>query len=417
MIAPLHKPAVVLVFILACAAITACPNTSSENPAPRREEPDTVVPQTPLVETSGLHLIYTVNDPRSATFRASRSAHVLIAEPDGSRREVLFTFPGFIFHTVPSPLGGEIAFVGSTIGEERTEQRHLFLYDVDGGFYTDVSASGFYTRAVQTAPIFTPDGRWVIFLSKRSSESGIFNIFRCEVASGRTTGLYTDPVEDVPLGIMPDGNRCIAVRRVPNAPSSLEYISVDVDSGTDEVLFRFNNVTKVGPAHPDNTGSTIYCDIRPAEEDPGNPMAVPSRQVLAVSPETDERTLLLDPDTVTYLYQVFTGEDGTERLLLRRQEAIEGEDTPMSRIAVAASDGSGFSYLTDTSARSYLLPPPSNIPPLSPDYSLLFFYRQDPVFEHEDIWVMNIDGTGAVNISNTAGYNEGSAGWIVIPES
>jgi len=413
----LRKSALSLLLVLACLILAACPDNPPENPPSNGQESEPVIEQIPLAESPGLHLLYTVNDPRSVAFGSTRAAHVLIAEPDGSRREVLFSFPGFVFHTVPSPTGEKIAFVAAVRGQDGREERHLFLYDIDGQTYMDVSAPGFYSRDVQTAPIFTPDGRNVIFISKRSPETGIFNIFKCEVESGRVGGLYTDPVEDVPLSMMPDGIHCIVVRRVQDTPSSLEYISIDVNTGTHEILFRFNNVTKVGPPHSSPDGSRIYCDIKPSEENQANPFAVPSRQVLSVDPASRTRTVLLDPNTVTYLYQVFIAEDGTEKLLLRRQEAIEGEDTPMSRIAVTAADGSGFTYLTDTAARSYLLPPPSNIPPISPDYSLLFFYRQDPVFEHEDIWVMNIDGTNPVNISNTAGYNEGSAGWIVIPEA
>lgn len=413
----LRKSTFSILIILACLILSACPDNPPDNVSQNGQESEPVIEQTPLFETPGLHLLYTVNDPRSVAFGSSRAAHILIAEPDGSRREVLFAFPGFVFHTVPSPTGDKIAFVAAVRGQDGREERHLFLYDIAGQSYVDVSAPGFYSRDVQTAPIFTSDGRNVIFISKRSPETGIFNIFKCEADSGRVGGLYTEPVEDVPLGILPDGIHCIAVRRVQNTPSSLEYISIDVNTGASEVLIRFDNVTKVGPPHPSPDGSRIYCDIKPSEENPSNPFAAPSRQVLSVDPVSGERTILLDPNTVTYLYQLFTTEDGTEQLLLRRQETIEGEDTPMSRIAVTAADGSGFTYLTDTSARSYLLPPPSNIPPISPDFSLLFFYRQDPVFEHEDIWVMNIDGSDPVNISNTAGYNEGSAGWIVIPEA
>jgi hypothetical protein len=411
-----RKTALSLLLILTCLAITACPNSQSTGSTPP-DEPEPAVEHIPLFETPGLHLIYTVNDPRSTTFNASTSAHVLIAEPDGSRREVLFTFPGFIFHTVPSPTGTKIAFVAVVPAPDGSEERHVFIYDIDGQSYIDVSAPGFYSRDVQTAPIFTPDGQYVIFISKRSSESGIFNIFRCDVESGRAGGLYTDPVEDTPLGMMPDGIHCIAVRRVQNTPSSLEYISIDVNTGASESLFRFSNVTKVGPAHPAPDGSRIYCDIKPSEENPSNPFAMPSRQVLSVDLSSGDRSVLLNPNSVTYLYQVFVAEDGSEKLLLRRQESIEGEETPMSRIAVSNTDGSEFTYLTDTSSRCYLLDPPSNIPPVSPDFSLIFFYRKDPLWKHEDIWVMNIDGTDPVNISNTAGYVEGSAGWIIIPEA
>jgi hypothetical protein len=138
---------------------------------------------------------------------------------------------------------------------------------------------------------------------------------------------------------------------------------------------------------------------------------------MSIDLETGLKRVLFDPTKVTYVYQVFPDSNGDLRFLLRRQEEISEEETPMSRIATARVDGSDFQYLTGTDARCYLLAPPTNIPPLSPDHSLLFYYRQDPVFHNEDIWVMKPDGTESVNISNTAGYPEGSAGWIVIPQS
>jgi hypothetical protein len=176
-------------------------------------------------------------------------------------------------------------------------------------------------------------------------------------------------------------------------------------------LHRFRNVTKIGPAFFDPAGQRIFCDVKPTAG------GIRSRELISVNLSTGEATTLLDPNSVTYVYQVYPGMDGSLRLMLRRQEALAEEETPMSRLATAKEDGSDFKYLTGTEARSYLLTPPSNIPPLCPDYSLLFYYRQDPMFKNEDIWVMKPDGTDPINISNTAGYAEGSAGWLVVPEA
>jgi len=411
---PLTRSFALCAAMLLATLLLACPQRHA--PDSPLEQNAASVPRIPLAKTPGLHLVYAVNDPRSVTFGVARSAHVLIAKPDGSRREILFDYSGFIFHAVPSPAGTHIAVVGSVWGESGQDERHLLLYDLASGSLTDVSATGFYSRAVQTPPIFTPDGNWVIFLSRWSVESGEFNIFECEVSSGQIRGLYTDPVEDVPLTMMPDGRRCIAVRRDPEAISVFEYISVDIETGAVTVLHRFENVTKVGPAHIDADENVIYCDIKTSEEGVGPFGGARSREVLSINLDDGTVRSLMEPFTVTYVYQTFTDADSHRRLLLRRQEDIEGEDTPMSRIALSSTDGADFQYLTDTSARSFLLRPPTNIPPIAPDNSLLFFYRQDPAFDFQDIWVMKLDGSDAVNISNTASRNEGSAGWIIIPE-
>lgn len=361
-----------------------------------------------------MYLVYTVNDPRGGA-APGRVANVLIADPRGNRKEVLFRYHGFIFHLVPSPKGDKIAFVGSGLRFDKREARDVFLYDIKSNRYSNISEAGNFSRAVKGAPIFTPDGKILLFLSQSMIGEGQFNVFKYELESGKLGGLYTDPLEDIPLTLMPDGKHCVAVRRIPEAFSSFEYLSINIATGQAKSIYRFDYVTKVGPAFFDPSSSTIYCDRKPI--DPGSILTVGirSRETVAIDLESGKEKVLFDPSKVTYVYQIFTAKDGDSWLLLRRQEEIESEETPMSRICIARIDGSDFKYLTGTEARSYLLPPPSNIPPISPDNSLLFFYRQDPIFLNEDIWVMEPDGKNPVNISNTAGYPEGSAGWIVIP--
>jgi hypothetical protein len=406
-----HNILIVSLVVVVVAMIAIAPGCRPDKPV-GKPETETQAKQKPLVSTSGMYLVYTVNDPRDNP-TTDRSAHVLIADPRTQRREILFQFPGFIFHICPSPDGKHVAFVGSAWGTDGGEVRDLFLYDLDAKSYRDVSSAGHFSRAVKTAPIFSPDGTVVLFLSQWTVGSGEFNIFKCQVDSGKMGGLYTQPVEDTPLTIMPDGLHCVAVRRVPNTMGKFEYISVDIETGKAEVLHRFDSVTKVGPAFFDFSGSTVYCDLKPAEAGSLSGSGVRSRSLVSINLVDGRVTDLLDPSAVSYVYQIFRDATG-QHMLIRRQEAQYVDETPMSFIAVANIDGSDLKYLTTKDARCYLLPPPSNIPPLSPDGSLIFYYRQDPVFKNEDIWVMKPDGTEPVNISNTAGYPEGSAGWMII---
>ena len=399
-----------ILFLNSCLTSEVRGDREIENTSSPPEE------QAPLRDIPGLHLLYTVNDRFADTMTTDVTARVLIAEPDGSRREILFEFPGHIIHLTPSPSGTKVGFIGSARGEDGENERHLFIYDIKSGEYWDASLSGQYSRAVQFGLIFTPDGKYVLFLSRWSMNSGDYNVFRCDVEAGVTTGLYTQAVEEVPLTMMPDGLSCIAVRRLRNVAGVLDYIKINVETGATELLFSFEDVTKIGPAHMDDTGTLLFCDIKKWEGASASDMGSHSRDVVSVDLTDGTISYLLEPNTVTYVYQVYRDSEGELSLLLRRQEVIEGEETPLSRIAVCRVDGSDFRYLTDTSARAYLYgPPPKNVSHLNPDNSLLFFYRQDPLFEHEDIWVMKPDGTDAVNVSDTAGFTEGSAGWIVIP--
>ena len=405
---------IILLIVYLASALSGCPSSSGKG-ADGTGTPQPVS-ELPVFKIPGLHLVYTVNNPRSDTEGNPDNSHVLIAEPDGSRREVLFNFSGFIFHTVPSPIGTHIAFVANVPKSGGTDERHIFIYNIATGDYRDVSEGGYYTRLVTTAPMFNADGSSVLFISRRAEDYPLFNIFKCDIATGRTGGLYTQSVEDVPLELMNGGQECVAVRKVPDAVSAQELIAINIETGAERALYRFDNVTKVGPACVSRDGNRIFCDVKPTDEGTSMGTGARSREVWSIDLQTGKAVRLLDPMTVTYVYQDYIDPDGNERLLLRRQEDTEGEDTPLSRIATCLTDGSDFTYLTDTSARAYLFgPPPKNTKHVSPDNRLLFYYKQDPVFKHEDIWVMKPDGTDPINISNTAGYGEGSAGWIEIP--
>ncbi|MCX6646005.1 MAG: hypothetical protein NTY09_06575, partial [bacterium] len=312
---------------------------------------------TPLRDIPGLHLLYTVNDRFASTVDVAPTARVLIAEPDGSRREILFEFPGHILHITPSPSGDMVAFVGSAVGDADQNERHLFIYDIKAGTYMDASLTGLYSRAVQAGPIFSLDGKYVLFYSRWSVDAGEYNIFKCDVETGVTSGLYTESVEDVPLTMMPDGASCIAVRRPRSTTGVLEYIKVDINTGAAELLHRFENVTKIGPAHVDDTGTTMFCDIKIWNSNSSTDIGSNSRDVVSVNLADGVVTNLLEENTVTYVYQVFWDSNGNLSLLLRRQEVFEGEETPISRIAVCKADGSDFRYLTETSARAYLYEP------------------------------------------------------------
>jgi len=368
-----------------------------------------------IIDTPALYLLYTVNDPLTGTIGVSPVARVLIATIDGTSREILFEYPGHIFHIAPSPSGTHVAFVATARGDDGHQERHFFLYDISEKTTFDSSESGFYSRWVETGPLFSPDGAFALFLSKPSSSSEDLNIFRCDVASGEIQGIYTEPVEDIPLELTPDGQSVIAVRRDPDSPDAYEYIAVNIETAETTLIHRIEGMTRVGPGIIDDRGEYLYCDVKIFEETAGTFGGSRSRQVYSINLSNGEEIRILEIDTVSYVYQYYRDRDGNGRLLLRRQEVVEGEETPMSRIATCLTDGTDFQYLTDTDARSYLVgPPPKNVRHISPDGTLLFFYRQDPVFENEDIWIMNIDGTDAHNISNTAGYAEGSAGWLVI---
>ncbi|MCK4720842.1 hypothetical protein KAU08_09290, partial [bacterium] len=76
--------------IILCLTHISCIDNKPAS-GPGRNEPAPVIEeQKPIHEIPGLHLLYTVNDRLTGTFTSDLTARVLIAEPDGSRREILF---------------------------------------------------------------------------------------------------------------------------------------------------------------------------------------------------------------------------------------------------------------------------------------------------------------------------------------
>lgn len=406
---------VALVAIMATTALilAGCPETSRRDGTSTESETSL-----PLREIPGTYLIYTVNDFQLDIVANKRTAHVLISATDGSRRDILMSFSGFIHHMVPSPDGTRLAIAAQIEVtdeiQEGIEETHLFIYEIDTGGMVDVSLQDQRARRLKTGPIFTSDGSKVLFLSRWARDVAEFYIFSCDIVTLQISPLYTEPLEDVPLMLIPGGGQVVAVRRSPDLGNSFEFVGVEIETGASEILHTFQNVTKIGPAHVNEDHTVLYCDVKPIESEAGFISGIRSRKVVAVDLLTGSERILLDPASVSYVYQLFRDSEGNDNLVLRRQEKSPDEDTLVGRVAIYNVATSGLQYLSPIETRTSWPVPPSNIRPLSPDGTLLYYYQKDPVFEYTDIYVMHPDGSDPVNLSNTAGYNEGSAGWIAI---
>jgi Tol biopolymer transport system component len=400
----------VIFVLLAMASASACPNKLSEE-HPREHG----VQATSLKDTSGLYLVYMVNEYQRGLTNNSNTGHVLIASPDGERRELLFNHPQFIYHIVPSPAGTHIAFVASVQITAGYDEKHLWIFNLETGRMQDVSSQGQNSRNLSTTPIFSPDGSKVFFLSKISRDTGQFHVFECDVATLTIRGLYTQPVEEVPITVIPGTGRICVVQRSPEGVNNYSHVSIDSDTGETETLHTYESITKLGPAFIDRNFRTIFTDTKPYDPSASALSGMRSRNILSVDIAFGTETeLAMEEGSVSYVYQIFMDSDGVDKLLLRRQVASENEETPVGRIMKCDLDGTNQEFLTPEGLRTSWQRPPSNVPPVSYDGSLIFYFRKDPVFDFTDLYVMNTDGTNSVNVSNTAGYSEEAAGWLAV---
>lgn len=88
----------------------------------------------------------------------------------------------------------------SSIGTSAGNSRGVWLYDVDRGFATRFSTGS----AVERAPVWSTDGRTIIFTSNRN---GHFDLYQKQSnGSGQSELLYSDELEKYPTSVSPDGN-------------------------------------------------------------------------------------------------------------------------------------------------------------------------------------------------------------------
>lgn len=95
-----------------------------------------------------------------------------------------------------SPDGKQLAFSAWTRGG----YRDVWIYDVDGG----TAAPIFRDRAVDADPVWSPDGRYVYFISDRT---GIYNVYAWEVATGALRQVTNVLGGTFGVDVSPDGKR------------------------------------------------------------------------------------------------------------------------------------------------------------------------------------------------------------------
>lgn len=151
-----------------------------------------------------------------------------------------------------SPDGSKIAF---------SYQGDIFTVDTKGGRALQITSN----RAHDTSPLWTPDGKEIIFSSNR--EKGT-NLFKVSAEGGTPEQLTFLPRREKPLTVTSDGKIIFQAYILPDAsysgyPTETQLYSVDINGGRPQ-MFSSLPISRLDIAE---NGSIIYEDYKGYEDE------------------------------------------------------------------------------------------------------------------------------------------------------
>lgn len=299
---------------------------------------------------------------------------IYVMNADGSGLTNLTDSPAEDNRPVWSPDGSQIAFVS-----DRDGQRDVYLMNADGSSQTNLTNNS----ALDYLPAWSPDGSQIGFVSNRDGHPDIY-VMNAD-GTGQTN-LTNDPAaEDSELAWSPDGSQ-IAFRssRDGNPDTfNLDIYLMNAD-GTAQTRLTDNPAWDQQAAWSPAGSQIAFVSGYPLGDD---------EVYLMNADGTGQTNLTNDPSS-----------DGDpawspDGLLIAFGSDRDGN----SEIYVVKPDGTGLTNLTSSSAND------DDLPIWSADGSKIAFVSrphsdiQPPagVSLPNDIWVMNADGSGQINLTNS----------------
>lgn len=111
----------------------------------------------------------------------------------------------FVNWVVMSPDESRVMFTSSVASEDKRKYHsHIYMVNVDGSDLRQYT----FGKVTDSAPVFSPDGRWIIFTSKRGHKKGVY---RMPTEGGEPELLIGDEGSYSEISISPNGKKILYV--------------------------------------------------------------------------------------------------------------------------------------------------------------------------------------------------------------
>ncbi len=316
-------------------------------------------------------------------------ADIYTMEADGSNVQRLTNNPAYDQSPKWSPDGRKIAFissrddtsVGCTSGGGCKNE--IYVMNADGTNQTRTNNPGFDDDFD-----WSPDSTRIVFVSSHDGSIGSLSVMNADGSNVQRLTNY--PGYDYSPKWSPDGTK-IAFVRTDDYWDGVHHISVMNADGTNQTPFNSNQPGYEWDPRwsPDGT-KIVFVSAGDASQS--------SHEIYVMN---------TDRSIVRRLTNNLTGEgvprwslDGTKIAFIRACQNNSCPSQQPPHLWVFNADGSNPTKLTDTQAWSHAW---------SPDGTKIIF--GGPGSGGADVFVINLDGSGLTNITNTSGKYEWSPSW------
>ena len=130
----------------------------------------------------------------------------------------------FVTNVAMSPDESKVMFTASTVSEKKYFS-HIYMVNTDGSDLRQYTSG----EVSDSSPIFSPDGEWIVFISKRGEKKGIY---RMPTSGGEAKLLVESDGSFSGISVSPDSSKILCVF------TKADKLSKDKDGKTDDPVCR-----------------------------------------------------------------------------------------------------------------------------------------------------------------------------------